>query len=42
LPPHPMRLGDAKDYYRGTPAAHVMSGEAETLVPEDAPEGVTE
>jgi NADH-quinone oxidoreductase subunit I len=29
LPPHPMRLPDAKDYYRGTPAAHVMSGDAE-------------
>ena len=29
LPPHPMRLGDEKDYYRGTPAAHVMSGDAE-------------
>src|SRR5438132_1490548 len=30
LPPHPMRLADAKDYYRGTPAAHVMSGNTET------------
>jgi NADH-quinone oxidoreductase subunit I len=29
LPPHPMRLGGAKDYYRGTPAAHVMSGDVE-------------
>jgi NADH-quinone oxidoreductase subunit I len=29
LPPHPMRLADAKDYYRGTPAAHVMSGDTE-------------
>ena len=29
LPPHPMRLADAKDYYRGTPAAHVMTGDAE-------------
>jgi hypothetical protein len=29
LPPHPMRLGDTKDYYRGTPAAHLMSGDVE-------------
>ena len=29
LPPHPLRLGTTKDYYRGTPAAHVMSGNAE-------------
>jgi NADH-quinone oxidoreductase subunit I len=29
LPPHPMQLGDTKDYYRGTPAAHVMSGNVE-------------
>ena len=29
LPPHPMRLGDTKDYYRGTPAAHVVSGDVE-------------
>ncbi|HEY8729611.1 MAG TPA: NADH-quinone oxidoreductase subunit NuoI [Acidothermaceae bacterium] len=42
LPPHPMRLGDAKDYYRGTPAAYVMSGDAEPLVPDDGPEGVPE
>jgi NADH-quinone oxidoreductase subunit I len=31
LPPHPMRLADAKDYYRGTPAAHVMTGDAEEV-----------
>ncbi len=30
LPPHPMRLADAKDYYRGTPAAHVMIGDGDT------------
>jgi NADH-quinone oxidoreductase subunit I len=29
LPPHPMRLADAKDYYRGTPAAHVMIGDSD-------------
>jgi NADH-quinone oxidoreductase subunit I len=29
LPPHQMRLGDTKDYYRGTPAAHVISGDVE-------------
>jgi NADH-quinone oxidoreductase subunit I len=29
LPPHPMRLADAKDYYRGTPAAHVMIGNSD-------------
>jgi NADH-quinone oxidoreductase subunit I len=39
LPPHPMRLGDAKDYYRGTPAAHVMSAAVEA--PDEA-EGVTD
>jgi NADH-quinone oxidoreductase subunit I len=38
LPPHPMRLGDAKDYYRGTPAAHVMSADVEL----DEAEGVTD
>jgi NADH-quinone oxidoreductase subunit I len=29
LPPHPMRLGETKDYYRGTPATHVMSDNVE-------------
>jgi NADH-quinone oxidoreductase subunit I len=40
LPPHPMRLGDAKDYYRGTPAAYAMSGDAEVLI-DDAGRPVT-
>lgn len=33
-PPHPMRLGDTKDYYRGTPAAHMLSGDLEAAAPD--------
>jgi NADH-quinone oxidoreductase subunit I len=31
LPPHPARLGTAKDYYRGTPAAHAMTEQADEV-----------